>query len=50
MLFFSNSEGFDFNPFHVDLRGQGGAARGLQPRALILGFFNSKYFDVNIEG
>jgi hypothetical protein len=50
MLFFSNSEGFDFHPFHGDLRGQGGAARGLQPRALILGFFNSKYFDVNIEG
>jgi hypothetical protein len=50
MLFFSNSEGFDFIPIHVNLRGQGGAACGLQPRALILGFFNSKYFDVNIEG
>jgi hypothetical protein len=35
---FFNSEGFDFNPFHEDLRGQGGAARGLQPRALILEF------------
>jgi len=23
LLFFLNSEGFDFNPFHVDLRGLG---------------------------